>query len=142
MDVLLNVSIQMDMDKPLHLVKVNVFRFLLHVEAVDVAAELVQDITMVEDVLLKLLDEDVAVALDVDVEDNFQDVVQVDVSDTATVKPMHCSKTLAMLLVPDIRHTMDKPTCWMKALDKVLETKTWIKADVMTTVKSKETSTK
>ena len=37
---------------------------------------------------------------------------------------------------------MDKPTCWMKALDKVLETKTWIKADVMTTVKSKKTNAK
>ena len=142
MDVLLNVSVQMDTDKPVHLVEVNVFRFLLRVEVVDMAMELIQDATMVEDMSLQPLDEDVAVALDVDVEDDFQDVVQVDVSDTATVKPMHCSKTLAMLLVPDIRHTMDKPTCWMKALDKVLETKTWIKADVMTTVKSKETSAK
>ena len=130
MEVLLNVSAQMDVDKPLHLVEVNVFCFLSRVEAVDVAVELIQDVTMVEDVLLKLLDKDVAMALDVDVEDNLQDVVQVDVSDTAIVKPVHCSKTLAMLLVPDVRHAMDKPTCWMKALHKVLETKTWIQINI------------
>ena len=130
MDVLLNVSVQTDVDKPLYLVEVNVFRFLLRVEAVDVAMELIQDTTMAEDMSLQLLYEDVAMALDVDVEDDLQDVVQVDVSDAAIVKPVHCSKTLAMLLVPDVRHAMDKPTCWMKALHKVLETKTWIQINI------------
>ena len=75
MDVLLNVSVQTDMDKPLHLVEVNVFRFLLRVEVVDMAVELIQDTTMAEDVSLQSLDEDVAMVLDVDVEDDLQDVV-------------------------------------------------------------------
>ena len=101
-DVLLNVSVQTDMDKPLHLVVVNVFCFLLRVGAVDVAAELIQDITMAEDVSLQSLDVDVAMVLDVDVEVDSQDVVQVDVLDIVTVKPVHCSKTLVVLLVPAI----------------------------------------
>ena len=115
------------------MVVVNVSRFPLDVEAVDVAVELIQDITMAEDMSFQSLDKDVAVVPDVDVEVDSQDVVQVDVLDFAIVKPVRCSKTLAVLLDPDVRHAMDKPTCWTKALDEVPETKMWIKADAMTT---------
>ena len=124
MDVLLSVSVQMDMETLMD----NVFLFLLRVEAVDMDLELAQDVTKAEDASL---DKDVALVLDVDVD-------MEDACHSVIVKPVPCSKTLAMLLIPDVRHTMDRRTCWMKALDNTPETMVATKTDLKTTVRSKD----
>ena len=114
----------------------NVFLFLLRMEAVDVDLELTQDITKAEDTSL---DEDVALVLDVAVDaEDVVEVVQEDACHSVIVKPVPCIKTQDVLLVPDVRHAMDRRTCWMKALDKTLETMVATKIDSKTTVMSKD----